>query len=341
MRKEYSNDEKALIMLSCMQSYNARKKAYESTTKLSTLYKDYTQADKIIKECEKRGIGILTILDKEYPDKLANIYDPPYVLYYKGNLSLINRPRKIAVVGTRRMTVYGKNILANFIPKFVESGLVIVSGLARGVDSVGHRICLDLGGFTIAVVANGLDICYPPENLSLEEDIAQKGLVISEYPIGSKSLQYHFPERNRIISALSDGVFIPEAGEKSGSFITADYALEQGRELFVVPGSIFSATSKGCNVKIRELQATCVLTPQQVTDALGVYAESSPARYVQLNLEQQIVMDLLKHGSKHFYDLLEGAGIATGQLSAVLSELEIIGLIRKIQGNFYEIVPTL
>lgn len=341
MQREYDNDAKALIILSLMQSYNARKKAYESADKPSKLYKDYAQADKIIKECEKRGIGILTILDDEYPKKLADIYDPPYVLYYKGNISLLNRPRKIATVGTRKITAYGKNVLANFIPKFVESGLVIVSGLARGVDSACHRICLDLGGETIAVVANGLDICYPPENLSLEQDIVQRGLVISEYPIGSKSLQYHFPERNRIISAISDGVFIPEAGEKSGSLITADYALEQGRELFVVPGSVFSQTSKGCNAKIRELQAACVLSPQDVTDALGVYAEDSPKKFVQLNLEQQSLMDILKNGSMHFYDIVQKAAMSVGQLSSLLTELEIMGLIRKIQGNFYEIVPTL
>ena len=341
MFREYDDDRKALIIISCMQSYNARKKAFESVENPRALYSDYSAADEIIEKCNKTNVGILTILDKEYPEKLKNIYDPPFVLYYKGNVNLLNRPRKLAVVGTRRMTVYGKNVLANFIPEFVESGLVIVSGLARGVDSVGHRMCLDLGGETIAVVANGLDICYPPENLSLENEIAQRGLVISEYPLGSKSLQYHFPERNRIISALSDGVFIPEAGENSGSLITADCAVEQGREVFVVPGSIFSQQSKGCNAKIKELQATCVLTPQDVTDALGVFAQSSDKKYIQLNIEQQSVMETLKDGCMHFYDIIAKTGMSMGQLPSVLTELEIMGLIRKIQGNFYEIVPTL
>lgn len=341
MTGEFDNDKKALITLSYMQSYNARKKAFDSVEKPSMLYKDFSDADGTIRECAKRGVGILTILDEEYPDQLRNIYDPPLVLYYKGDISLLAKPRKLAVVGTRKMTVYGKNILANFIPKFVERGLVIVSGLARGADSVGHRICLDLGGKTIAVVANGLDICYPPENLSLEEEIAARGLVLSEYPLGAKSLQYHFPERNRIISALSDGVFVPEAGDKSGSLITAEYAIEHGKELFIVPGSIFSPQSKGCNAKIRELQATCTLTPEDVTDALGVYAEDSPKRRIQLNLEQQSVMDFLQDGCRHFYDIIEKTGIPMGQLSSVLTELEIMGLIRKIQGNFFEIIPTL
>ena len=125
----------------------------------------------------------------------------------------------------------------------------------------------------MAVVANGLDICYPPENADMQKRIAERGLVISEYPMGFKPLQFHFPERNRIISALSQGVFIPEAGDKSGSLITADYAIEQGRDLFVVPGNIFSPQSAGCNKKIRELQAIITLTPQDVITALGKVAK--------------------------------------------------------------------
>lgn len=337
----YTNDQKALIILSTLQSYNARKKLFESVTSPSDLYDDYTQADKIIDECNKRNIGILTILDDEYPQKLKDIYDPPFVLYYKGNIGLLNRKKSIAVVGTRNVTNYGKNILQNFIPAFVEAGLVIVSGLARGVDSIGHKLCLENGGETIAVVANGLDICYPPENLGLESRIIERGLVISEYPVGVKSLQYHFPERNRIISALSDGVFLPEAGIKSGSLITADYAIEQGRELFVVPGSIFSSQSAGCNNKIKELQATIVLTPKDVIETLGLSLSDSPKVNLQLNIEQQCVMQALESGSQHFYDLLEKTGMSIGQLPVILTELEVMGLIRKIQGNFYEIVPSL
>lgn len=341
MSKDYTNDEKALIILSTLQSYNARKKLFESVKKPCELYSDFSKADEIICKCEKHNIGIITILDEDYPQKLKNIYDPPFVLYYKGNKSLMNRKNILAVVGTRRVSSYGKNILENFVPKFVEAGLVIVSGLARGVDSIGHRLCLDNRGETIAVVANGLDICYPPENVDLETKIVQRGLVISEYPVGEKSLQYHFPERNRIISALSDGVFIPEAGEKSGSLITADYAIEQGRELFVVPGNIFSSQSAGCNKKIKELQATIVLNPQDVIEAMGLYTNLSSKRNLQLNIEQQTIMQILEDGCKHFYDLLEKTGMSIGQLPAVLTELEVLGLIRKIQGNFYEIVPSL
>lgn len=341
MPEFFTNDQKALIILSTLQSYNARKKLFDSVDSPSELYKDYSEADKIIAECQKRKICILTILDEEYPQKLKDIYDPPFVLYYRGNKSLLSRKKSLAVVGTRKLTSYGKNVLQNFVPKFVKAGLVIVSGLARGADSMAHRICLDNRGETIAVVANGLDICYPPENVDLESAIAERGIVVSEYPLGVKSLQYHFPERNRIISALSDGVFLPEAGNKSGSLITADYAIEQGRELFVVPGSIFSPQSAGCNKKIKELQATIVLSPQDVTEAMGLYVGDSPKNNYQLNIEQQAVMQILQDGCAHFYDLMEKTGMSVGQLPAVLTELEVLGLIRKIQGNFYEIVPTL
>lgn len=337
----FDNDRKALIMLSALQSYNARKKLYESVPKPSLLYDDYSLADDIIEKCQKRNIGIITILDEDYPKSLKNIYDPPFVLYYQGNKNLLQRKYRLAVVGTRKVTTYGKNILLNFVPAFVKNNILIISGLARGVDSMAHRLCLENNGETIAVVANGLDICYPPENLSLEQNIIERGLVLSEYPVGAKSLQYHFPERNRIISALSQGVFIPEAGEKSGSLITADYAIEHGRELYIVPGNIFSPQSKGCNNKIKELQATMVLSPDDVLDAMGVFTKHNPRLDFQLDLSQQAVIQALENGSAHLYDIMDKTGMSMAELPMVLTQLEVMGLVRKIQGNFYEIVPSI
>ena len=159
--------------------------------------------------------------------------------------------------------------MQNFVPAFIKSGLIVVSGLARGVDSIGHKISVESGAPTIAVVATGLDTCYPAENANLMDQIVKNGVVISEYPLKTRPFSYRFPERNRIISGLSKAVFIPEAGDKSGSLLTADDAVEQGRELFVVPGSIFSTLSVGCNKKKKELQAIITLSPQYVLDALG------------------------------------------------------------------------
>lgn len=337
----YDNDQKALIMLSKIEGYSARRKKYDSVDRPSQLYGDYSLADRMIEEIERQGVGVVTILDEDYPALLANIYDPPLTLYYKGDRALLDSKDLLAVVGTRRVSAYGRNIMQNFIPAFIRSGLNIVSGLARGVDGIGHRICLEKGGRTVAVVANGLDICYPPENASLQKEIFEKGLVVSEYPLGTKSLQFHFPERNRIISGLSIGVFIPEAGERSGSLITADYAIEQGRDLFVVPGSIFSQQSAGCNKKIKELQATIALLPEDVTSALGYGVEREEQEAIQLDFDQQAIVDVLKEGRSHLYQLLEKSKLDIAVLSGALTRLEIMGVIRKIQGNYYEIIPRL
>ncbi|MDE6473741.1 MAG: DNA-processing protein DprA [Clostridia bacterium] len=337
----YSNDQKALIMLSTVDGYNARKKRFESVDRPCELYDDYTVADNIIAKMEKAGIKVLTIIDEDYPETLKEIYDPPYTLYYQGDRSLFNSKDLLAVVGTRRVSAYGKNIMQNFAPVFIKSGFKIISGLARGVDSIGHRISLEHNSPTVAVVANGLDICYPPENADMQRRIAENGLVISEYAPGAKPLQFHFPERNRIISALSQGVFIPEAGDRSGSLITADYAIEQGKDLFVVPGNIFSPQSAGCNKKIRELQAIITLTPQDVITALGKVAKKNDAEVIQLDFASQAVMDILKDGALHFDEILQRSSMNIAELSGILSQLEILGVIRKLQGNNFEIIPLI
>lgn len=337
----YSNDQKALIMLSATDGYNARKKRFESVDRPCELYDDYTVADNMIAKMEKSGIKVLTIIDEDYPKTLKEIYDPPYTLYYQGDRSLFNSNDLLAVVGTRRVSVYGKNIMQNFATAFIKSGFKIISGLARGVDSIGHRISLENDSPTVAVVANGLDICYPSENADMQKRIAERGLVISEYPIGSKPLQFHFPERNRIISALSQGVFIPEAGDKSGSLITADYAIEQGKDLFVVPGNIFSPQSAGCNKKIRELQAIITLTPQDVITALGKVAKNNNVEAIQLDFASQAIIDILKDGALHFDEILQRSSMNIAELSGILSQLEILGAIRKLQGNNFEIIPLI
>lgn len=337
----YTNDQKALIMLSTVEWHSARKKRLESVDRPSDLYDDYTVADNMIAKMEKAGIKVITIIDEDYPNSLKNIIDPPYTLYYQGDKSLFYSKDLLAVVGSRRVSTYGKNVMQNFAPVFIKSGLKIISGLARGVDSIGHKISLDNNSPTVAVVANGLDICYPPENAEMQKQIASSGLLVSEYPMGTKPLQYHFPERNRIISALSQGVFIPEAGDKSGSLITADYAVEHDRQLFVVPGSIFSPMSVGCNNKIKELQAAITLSPDEVVSALGKTSKKEEKEVVQLDFIGQSIIDVLKDGARHFDDILQASKLSTAELSSVLFQLEILGIIRKMQGNYYEIIPQL
>ena len=199
-----------------------------------------------IKRLQEQKVKVLTILDGAYPQRLKEIYLPPIVLFYRGNLSLLNQ-RAVAIVGSRDHSKYAKDCIRELIPVLVNDNIVVISGLARGVDTLAHEETLKANGNTIAVIGSGLDVVYPPENRKLYEVIAKKGLILSEYPLQSRPLKFHFPYRNRIIAGLSHGVCVIEAKEKSGSLITANLALTENREVFAVPGSIFSIHSKGTN----------------------------------------------------------------------------------------------
>lgn len=191
-------------------------------------------------------VKVLTILDAEYPRRLKEIYLPPIVLFYKGEWSLLNE-RLVALVGSREHSNYAKQCTKTIVQDLVQKKIGIISGLAKGVDSLAHLECLKDDGKTIAVIGSGLDVVYPPENANLYKEIGEKGLIISEYPLGSRPLKFHFPYRNRIIAGLSHGVCVVEAKERSGSLITANIALSENREVFAIPGSIFSSHSKGTN----------------------------------------------------------------------------------------------
>ena len=196
-----------------------------------------------------------TIADDIYPQYLKEISNPPIKLYYKGNLDLLKEERIIGVVGTRNPSSYGKLSCECMIKKMTEANITIVSGFAKGIDSIAHKTTLLTGGKTIAVIASGLDIIYPASNLSLYREIEEKGLILSEYEEGVKPFKSNFPQRNRIIAGLSKGVIVIESKNRGGSLITADLALEFNRDVYAVPGDIFSEYSKGCNNLIRDSKA--------------------------------------------------------------------------------------
>lgn len=200
---------------------------------------------------KKQNIQIVTILDKEYSDRLKNIYMPPLVLYCKGNVELLNQ-RSVAIVGTRNPTMYGKKVTKAIVEEIVQAGFVTVSGLAKGIDFEVHDQTIKNNGKTIAVLGSGFFHIYPKEHTQLSENISKNHLLISEYSPNKKPQKHHFPERNRIIAGLSMGTVVIEAREKSGSLITAQMALNEGRDVFAIPGSIFSPTSKGTNLLIQE-----------------------------------------------------------------------------------------
>lgn len=221
--------------------------------------------DKYIKYMQKYEIEIVTIYDKEYPNKLRNIYDPPTTLYIKGNKEILNS-NSIAIIGCRECSNYGKEVARKVAYKLGKENISIISGLAKGIDSQAHLGCLNAKGKTIAVLGSGLDRIYPKENLKLyNEIIANGGAIVSEYIIGTTPDKMNFPARNRIISGLSDGLVVVEAKQKSGTLITVDFALEQGKNIFVVPGNITSANSIGTNELIKQ-GAKCITTVEDILD---------------------------------------------------------------------------
>ena len=210
------------------------------------------KADKVLADCQRLGLRILTIQDAEYPGRLQNIYDPPCLLYVKGRLPAFDEEAAVAVVGTRDCTPYGIACAEKLGYGLTVGGAVVVSGLAKGIDAAASRGALRAGGVTVGVVGNGLDVHYPYESRYLYEDIAAAGVLLSEYPPGTEAAGSHFPARNRIISGLSLATLVVEAPERSGALITSETALEQGRDVFAVPGPIDAPTSVGCNRLIRD-----------------------------------------------------------------------------------------
>lgn len=216
------------------------------------LNRDLSAADRILADCQRLGQRVLTIQDAEYPQRLRNIFDPPLVLYVKGRLPAVDEEAAIAVVGTRDCTPYGIASAERLSQELAASGAVVVTGLARGVDSAAARGALRAGGVVIGVTGNGLDVYYPWENRDLYDDVAAAGALVSEYPPGSEPERRHFPARNRIMSGLSVAALVVEAPERSGALITARLTLEQGREIYAVPGPISAPASVGCNRLIRD-----------------------------------------------------------------------------------------
>ena len=231
--------------------------------------KDCAGADRILADCQRLDLDLLTIQDAGYPNRLRNIYDPPCLLYVRGRLPAFDDEASIAVVGTRDCTPYGVSCAEKLGYGLAAGGAVVVSGLARGVDSAALRGALRAGGTVTAVLGNGLDVVYPPENRYLYEDVAAAGALVSEYPPGTSPEARHFPVRNRIMSGLCVATLVVEAPARSGALITAGTALEQGRDVFAVPGPIDAPASVGCNRLIRDGAGL-------VTDAWDILGEYEP-----------------------------------------------------------------
>lgn len=289
--------------------------------------------EKELRSVEKIGARLLTWEDEEYPSNLKNIYDPPPLLYILGFL-LPQDQVAVAVVGSRYPTTYGRAAAERISMGLSRQGVTVVSGLARGVDSCAHRGALSAGGRTIGVLGCGIDITYPPENQELFDRVAAQGAIVSEFPLGTPPDSDHFPIRNRVISGLSLGVAVVEATLRSGSLITARFALEQGRDVYAIPGNVDSARSEGTNRLIKE-GAKLVTRPEDILEEILPHQQSAPQqapRQPQLSEEETKVFSVLSREPIHIDEVIARSILSSARVSAILLSLELAGHIKQFPG---------
>ncbi|MFD1774361.1 DNA-processing protein DprA [Paenibacillus rhizophilus] len=321
-----------------------------STKLADVLTRDWVKLRRSVMETAR--VSMITVFDDRYPELLRETSQPPWVLYYRGRVDLLQAPG-IAMVGTRVPTAYGRKVGAVLAEELAASGLTVISGLARGIDSICHEAAVGQSGGTVAVMATGMDKIYPPENRELLERISREGLVVTEYPIGTKSHPGLFPQRNRIIAGLTLGTVVVEADSRSGSLITADAALEAGRDVFAVPGPITSPKSRGALELIK--QGAALVT--SAADIKSEYASFLPqsgdsSSNLEVNndgdgglcVEKNLTSDesrlyhILHQGPCSLDELLEKSGLDFGHLHSVLLSLIIKKAVTSLPGAVYKVI---
>ncbi len=293
----------------------------------------------------RRNVRVLTIEDPQYPFLLKSIYDPPPVIYYKGTF-LDERSVPLAVVGTRKASSYGRMVAEKLCAALSEMGVCIISGMARGIDTIAHKSALKLGNPTVAVFGCGLEYTYPPESGSLRRQIEEQGAVISEFPMSTKPDRNNFPARNRVISGLSHGTLVVEAGEKSGALITAQFALEQGWEVFAVPGNIYSSESRGTHALIK-MGAKLTDSPEAMVEELSDSVlellkerKNRVLESIELNSKEEHLMSLMSVQEQHIDRVIENSYLSPAEVSATLVTLELKGVIRQTDGKMFTMNPS-
>ena len=288
----------------------------------------------------KHGVRVVTWLDNDFPPMLREIPQSPPVLFLRGSTGA-DFEQAVAVVGTRKVTPYGRQACEHFCEVLARAGVAIVSGLARGVDAIAHRVALEQGAPTVAVMAGGIDQIYPRENAGLAERILENGCLISEYPVGIPARPDYFPRRNRIVSGLARATLLVEAGEGSGALHTANWAFEQGRDVFAIPGSVFSRQSWGTNQLIRENTAKLVVTPEQLCEELNLLSAGkqfplralkpdAPGKPVPAATQDEgKILHHLQAGAQHVDELARAAGLPVAQISSTLQVMELKGMVRQ------------
>lgn len=292
--------------------------------------------DAEIEKIKKLNIGYITIFDKEYPAQLMELPDAPVILYLKGNVEILKEP-SLAVVGSRKFTPYGKMAAYKLSREAAEGGLVIISGLALGIDAVAHMAALDAKGKTVGVLGCGIDQIYPASNLGLAKKIIETGgAVVTELSPGTPPLKHNFPARNRIIAGLSLGTLVVEAAERSGALITAYEALEYNREVFAVPGNINSETSGGTNRLIQK-GAKLVISTEDIFEELNIEFKKSQKMAKEIlpeSKEEKIVLDLIAKKDLLVDNIIEESDLNVIEINTVLTMMEMKGIIENVGGRY-------
>lgn len=308
---------------------------------------------------ERAGITLCTLHDEDYPPQLATLYDPPPVLYVRGAL-MASDQLAIAVVGSRRPTAYGRSVAERLAGELASLGFTVVSGLARGIDGLAHQAALSAGGRTLAVYGSGIDLVFPAEHRELADAIAERGALISEFPMGVPPVAHNFPRRNRIIAGLALGTVVVEAAAKSGSLITARCAMEQGREVFAVPGQVITGKSRGAHRLIKQ-GATLVEGVEDIIDALPLHframleeaqaaegvstSEPEPASVLvppapRVSASERALLALIQEEPRPIDRMIEESGLAPSAVSGLLVQLELKGLVARGPDSCYGPGPT-
>ena len=298
---------------------------------------NYKEAERQVKILEKSGCGWMAFTDADYPKRLRQISDPPPYLFIKGSLTEADE-LAFALVGSRQATDYGKSITQKIASELVAKGITIVSGLATGIDSYAHKAALEAGGRTVAVLGCGLDIIYPSENKILAKKIEAQGALVSEFLFGTEPIAENFPKRNRIISGLSLGVIVVEAPAKSGALLTAQYALEQNREVFAVPGNLGKKTSEGANNLIKQ-GAKLVTKGEDILEELNlataVTAKEFKKQLPELAEQEKAIYQVLSAEPIHIDKLAQESNLSISETLTGLLNLELKGLVRQRSGKLF------
>jgi DNA processing protein len=305
---------------------------------LDPAHRDPKFVEEQLKRMEEYDVRVVTFWDEDYPENLKNIFDPPAYLFVRGTLSESDR-YSVALVGTRECTPYGRWITETLARELALRGITIVSGLARGIDTIAHRTAVTNGGRTIAVLGSGVDRIYPSENFKLAMELIGNGALISDYPMQTPPDAVHFPGRNRIISGISLGTVIIEAGSKSGALITADYALEQNREIFAVPGNVNVPQSQGPHKLIKN-GAKLVESVDDILVELELKLKplSKPdkkEKYLQLNFQEQSVYDCVANDPLHIDQISKTANMSVSETLSHLLSLELMGAVKQLSGKHF------